>query len=78
MVIFMLFIGIYCLVSGFLYLLNTFLWRIEAGENFLEYGMNYAQLRHDFYTHEFIFGCITILTGAMLFLISLWYIKKKK
>ena len=73
-----LFVGLYGLIEGLLYLLNTVLWRQDAGENFLEYGMYYAQLRHDYYKHELGVAGLLIILGIFLLLVSLWLIKKEK
>ncbi len=73
-----LFFGIYGVIDGIIYLLDTVLWKQEAGENFLEYGMYYAQTRHVFYKHELGFAGLMILLGILLLLISLWLIKKEK
>ena len=73
-----LFVGLYGLIEGLLYLLNTVLWRQDAGENFLEYGMYYAQTRHDFYKQELGHAGLMIVLGIFLLLVSLWHIKKKK
>lgn len=73
-----LFFGIYGLIEGLIYLLDIVLWKYEAGENFLEYGMYYAQTRHDFYKQELGFAGLMIILGIILLLISLWHIKKKK
>ena len=66
------------MIEGLISLLDTVLWKYETGENFLEYGMYYAQTRHKFYTHELVFAGLLIILGLILLLISLWHIKKKK
>ncbi len=73
-----LFFGLYGLIEGLIYILDIVLWKKEAGENFLEYGMYYAQTRHDFYKHELGFAGLMIILGIFLLLVSLWHIKKKK
>ena len=74
----LLFFGIYGVIDGLIYLLDTVMWKKEAGENFLEYGMYYAQTRHNFYKQELGFAGLMIFLGIILLLISLWHIKKKK
>ncbi len=73
-----LFFGIYGVIEGLIYVLDTVLWKKEAGENFLEYGMYYAQTRHNFYKQELGYAGLMIALGIILLLISLWLIKKKK
>ena len=74
----LLFFGIYSVIEGLIYILDTVLWKKEAGENFLEYGMYYAQTRHDFYKQELGYAGFMIILGIILLLISLWLKKKKK
>ena len=78
MLFMILFVAVFCLISGLFYLLDTIVWNLEAGENFLEYGIHYAETRHNFHTHEIVFAGVIILTGVILLLTGLRYIKKKK
>lgn len=73
-----LFFGIYSVLEGLLYILDIVLWKKEAGENFLEYGMYYAQTRHNFYKQELGYAGLMIVLGIILLLIYLWLKKKKK
>ena len=66
------------MLEGLLYILDIVLWKKEAGENFLEYGMYYAQTRHNFYKQELGYAGLMIVLGIILLLIYLWLKKKKK
>lgn len=74
----LLFFGLYSVIEGLIYILDIVLWKKEAGENFLEYGMYYAQTRHNFYKQELGFAGLMIFLGIILLLVSLWFIKKEK
>ena len=72
----LLFIGIYFFVSGLLYLLDTVVWRVDAGKNFIKFGIEYAETRHYFYSHEIVYAGIIILAGIIFLFFALRYIKK--
>lgn len=70
------FIGGFGLASGILYIIDTVVWRIYAGDNFAWFGECYALTRHRFYFEEISLGIIASLASIILLLWGLRHIKK--
>ena len=69
-------VGFFIFFSGLFYLLDTIVWELESGENYINFAMKYAETRHCFYAHEIVYAGIIILAGILFLFFTLRHIKK--
>lgn len=69
-------IGAFGLICGIYFIFGTVMWKILAGENYIEFGAKYAVLRHEIFNADIIWGIIMIIICLFTIILGLTEFKK--